>query len=588
MKIVIVSFVLLFSSAIAAGSFVHCVSFNLKLLFIGPISLDMACKKALSTVACTFEFTNNGNEDYYLLKYNTPLEGPFSPFVTVSLEGRPLQYKGILATRIPPTKESFVLLKAGQSISATIQITDIFSFTRDGLYTIRYDKPLQYVSGYEMNAKSVNDTIRVCSQSHDSSTTHIYLENTGALLQPKGPEDYDISTAKTKYTVKIESCCVSDITFENFGTMGDSKIIEIHKKLCPNILKAKNKVGDNELYKEWFERTYTTTRSDKVRDMYQKIYNWMGKNTAKYSQGADNYCKTVPLAAYSLKGSSTVWLCPGVFNYPTHCFNDESSIEEIIVHQWSIAIGGTMQYALLPCPNMELAKTDPDKAILNAENYAQFYCLAHTAVNTNTLLVANSIDRVSNAQRNVTMESCNNAKFEGFSSSDEAIILEAHKKICNNLQKVINSVGDTGTYRKWFEKKTFTKARSDKVKDTYQKIYDAMINGDLLYKHPQRDYYCTANNKIFVVYVPSTSGYAMYICPLLLKCPKSCLPPGSDDGNTIEGMILYGWAEALIPYCITDDRRDVKSCEPIRYAKYYPDKAIKSCSNYAFYYCETR
>ena len=86
-------------------------------------------------------------------------------------------------------------------------------------------------------------------------------------------------------------------------------------------------------------------------------------------------------------------------------------------------------------------------------------------------------------QCNVTVESCDNAKFEGFSSSNKAIILEAHKKICNNLQKVINSVGDTGTYRKWFEKKTFTKARSDKVKDTYQKIYDAMINGYFTYKY---------------------------------------------------------------------------------------------------------
>ena len=55
----------------------------------------MACSKAISTVVCTFEFTNNGNEDYYLLKYNTPLEGPFSEFVTVSFEGCPLEYQGI-------------------------------------------------------------------------------------------------------------------------------------------------------------------------------------------------------------------------------------------------------------------------------------------------------------------------------------------------------------------------------------------------------------------------------------------------------------------------------------------------------------
>ena len=79
----------------------------------------------------------------------------------------------------------------------------------------------------------------------------------------------------------------------------------------------------------------------------------------------------------------------------------------------------------------------------------------------------------------------------------------------------------------------------------------------------------------------------IFICPPLFNCPKSCLPPGSDDGNTIEGMILYGWAWGVAD-TTQNDYVYVESCDPIRYAKYYPDKAIKSSSNYAFYYCEKR
>ena len=40
-----------------------------------PISLDMACNNALSTVACSFQFTNIADKDLYLLKRNTPLDG---------------------------------------------------------------------------------------------------------------------------------------------------------------------------------------------------------------------------------------------------------------------------------------------------------------------------------------------------------------------------------------------------------------------------------------------------------------------------------------------------------------------------------
>ena len=80
-----------------------------------PISLDMACNKALSTVACSFQFTNVADEDLYLLKRNTPLEGFVSPFLILSIEGRPVPYEGIMVYRIPLTKEEFVLLKAGES-----------------------------------------------------------------------------------------------------------------------------------------------------------------------------------------------------------------------------------------------------------------------------------------------------------------------------------------------------------------------------------------------------------------------------------------------------------------------------------------
>ena len=66
----------------------------------------MACNKALSTVACSFEFTNVADEDLYLLKRNTPLEGFRSIFLTVSAEGCPVPFKGPILYCIPPKKMS--------------------------------------------------------------------------------------------------------------------------------------------------------------------------------------------------------------------------------------------------------------------------------------------------------------------------------------------------------------------------------------------------------------------------------------------------------------------------------------------------
>ena len=91
-------------------------------------------ERALSTVACTFEFTNrdDGTYMYYLLKRNTPLDGFYSPFITVSRDGVPVQYEGIIAHYAPFSKNKFVPLRVGESIIATVQHTDAFTFSSDG------------------------------------------------------------------------------------------------------------------------------------------------------------------------------------------------------------------------------------------------------------------------------------------------------------------------------------------------------------------------------------------------------------------------------------------------------------------------
>ncbi|XP_019854646.1 PREDICTED: uncharacterized protein LOC109583652 isoform X2 [Amphimedon queenslandica] len=223
-----------------------------------PVSLDMACNKALSAVACTFEFTNDANENLYLLKRGTPLEGLISRFITVSVAGSPIEYDGPFVHRLPPTKDEFVLLKAGESISTTVQITDAFSIDTDGLYTVQYSRPLQYLSVDEMSELS-NGLIM---ESTVQESIHIYLEDTRVLLKPRGPEETD----KVDYTVNIESC--SSASFVG-GTAANNKgTLDAHKKLCSGIDKVN--IGNNTLYVKWFG-AFTSARETKVKDVYKKI-----------------------------------------------------------------------------------------------------------------------------------------------------------------------------------------------------------------------------------------------------------------------------------------------------------------------------
>ena len=322
-----------------------------------PISLDMACNKALSAVACSFEFTNNANQDLYLLKRNTPLEGLYSQFVSVSLDGRPLEYEGILIYRRPPTKDEFVLLKAGESISASVQITDVFSIDTDGLYTVQYSRPLQYLSVNEMSAMSIDQLM----ESFVRESVHIHLEDTSLLLKPK-KED-----VKIDYTVHLQACGSASFV----GNRQNGATLTAHKKLCLGVKRARAGVGDNAIYRKWFG-AYISSRGSKVKNVYQRIRNGIiRKRCTYYNDGPD--CES-DWYAYTYKRASTVYLCDIYYGDPTSCSKTGESKEGTLLHEWSHANGfiDDIAYGRPDCQN--LARSNPSQAIRNADSYLYHYC----------------------------------------------------------------------------------------------------------------------------------------------------------------------------------------------------------------------
>ena len=122
-----------------------------------PIKVSMTCSQDQKKVNCGFDFTNTANEDQYVCKYFTPLEGMANRFLTITYQdGTDLPYMGILASRLPPTKKHFKLIKVGETVSASIDLTEAYSFDKDGVYTIVYDRPLAYLSASAMK-KVVKD-----------------------------------------------------------------------------------------------------------------------------------------------------------------------------------------------------------------------------------------------------------------------------------------------------------------------------------------------------------------------------------------------------------------------------------------------
>ena len=335
-----------------------------------PIALDMACHKALSVVACTFEFANVADEDYYILKRDTPLVGGlYSPFITVYYKGHQVQYKGTIGFSLPPTKENFLLLEAGQSISATVQISDVFTFSTDGIYNIRYNKPLKFVTSNQMTDAGY---IQEVSELEVRASIYIYLEDTHLIIRPAFPK-----IPKPDYTVYVEDC--SSANFVGGSDTERKENTDAHKKLCAGFKDAKGRVGNNEETIRWFG-AYDATRASKIKTALEKCENGITSDAVTYDfkNGLDSCTKNGWIGWTHISSPTrTVYLC-GPNGYDNvkeiYCSGSGVSKERVLAHEWSHNLGGARDIKYFPKDCKDLAKDKPADAIENADSYALFYC----------------------------------------------------------------------------------------------------------------------------------------------------------------------------------------------------------------------
>jgi hypothetical protein len=110
-------------------------------------------------VMIQFILTNNSDAELYVLKWYTPLEGIGGEIFRVERDGQVVPYAGILAMRGDPTPEGYILLAAGQSTSAEVDLATSFDFSQPGEYTIEFLSPrISHVARSEAEmARSVDD-----------------------------------------------------------------------------------------------------------------------------------------------------------------------------------------------------------------------------------------------------------------------------------------------------------------------------------------------------------------------------------------------------------------------------------------------
>lgn len=277
-----------------------------------------------------FEFSSN--EEVYLLKFSTPLMGLTSRFLSIKHMGNKddIKYEGCLMKFCSPTPEDFTHLKPNAPVkSEVIDLADAYVFPCYGRYLIKYTAPLVYIKKENLASYHTNP---VCTFPKVQPEVKIYLTPT---ISDQKPQHHCTALLKT------------------LGSF-------------PKVIEA---VDDFPvLYEKWFGDP-GIARKDGVKRIYQKCSKLLQEQNIQLKISipeGDSYgcadlkkCEIVvpPLCKPVPKGS-----------------DDDISIKQILVHLLVRMLGdlSCSLYGAKEC--RYLAKSDPDQATQNADNYGYFYC----------------------------------------------------------------------------------------------------------------------------------------------------------------------------------------------------------------------
>ncbi|MEJ2758055.1 MAG: hypothetical protein P8046_06175 [Anaerolineales bacterium] len=115
-----------------------------------------------------FTLTNISERPMYVLKWYTPLEGIAGKIFRVTRDGQMVPFDGILASRAAPSLDAYVFLAAGASVSAVVDLSTSFDFSKAGTYEIQFISPrISHIALSEAEmATSVDDLRPVEIPSH--------------------------------------------------------------------------------------------------------------------------------------------------------------------------------------------------------------------------------------------------------------------------------------------------------------------------------------------------------------------------------------------------------------------------------------
>ena len=318
-------------------------------------------------VTCKVTITNNQDADYYLLKRGTPLDAISTNIFSVSQEGDPVKFEGMLFQRTPPTQAEYVLIRAKSSMHSTIDVSQTYRLDKRLSYEVRLDSVLTYYqhnvsnSSHQHVSSEVQHFKMVGDETQYTLTQAEVLRRNASLIKTL---DVDLSTF-----VKAGTYVTPAVAGTPKGTdIADTvNVYAAMYNILPTCYTAVD--SNTRLYILNFGARYNAY-VNKVKGAYYNIKNAVERYQFTFYFDGPECLKIKNVIAYTYHGSNMIYLCSLYRTEPS--IKGENTKLGTVLHEFTHAVAYTedITYGKSNCEY--LARTQPDQAVNNADNYHYF------------------------------------------------------------------------------------------------------------------------------------------------------------------------------------------------------------------------
>lgn len=103
------------------------------------VSMSQSDFSSAQDVLVTVTLSNPTSHTVRILKWYTPVYGVEEPLFSVTRDGQPVLYTGAIYKRPDATGQDYISLRAGQSVASVVSLGDYYDLSQTGEYAASYD-----------------------------------------------------------------------------------------------------------------------------------------------------------------------------------------------------------------------------------------------------------------------------------------------------------------------------------------------------------------------------------------------------------------------------------------------------------------